>query len=369
MKIAHLTSVHQRNDTRILVKECATLASAGHDVTLVVADGQGEGWDRGVHILDVGLRANNRLLRMTSTVSRFLRAIRTLQPDLVHFHDPELIPVALRLKRTGLRVVYDAHEDLPRQILAKFWIPPRIRPWVSRIMERLEDFAVLRFDAVVAANPLARQRFERLGARTIGVCNYPILGELVRDVAWQTRGHSVCYVGSISRTRGIGPLIAAMPDTGAQLHLVGLWDEPGLREDMQRSPGWANVHEHGFLNRDDIANVMAESRVGLVTLLPTPAYLEALPVKLFEYMDAGLPVVVSDIPIWREIVEDADCGLLVDPEDPKAIAQAVLQLLSDHKLSETFGENGRRAVREKYNWPEEAKKLIALYESLSNGLV
>jgi hypothetical protein len=337
-------------------------------VTLVVADGQGEGWDRGVHIIDVGARANNRLLRMTGTVGRMMRAVRSLQPDLVHFHDPELIPIGLRLKRAGLRVVYDAHEDLPRQILAKYWVHPLVRPLASRIVERLEDFAALRFDAIVAANPLARQRFERLGANTVGICNYPILGELTREVAWESRDVSVCYVGNITRTRGIGTLITAMPQTGAQIDLVGPWGEPGLREEMRRLPGWAQVVEHGFLHRNAIAKVMANCRVGLVTLLPTPAYLEALPVKLFEYMDAGLPVVVSNFPIWREIVEKADCGLLVNPEDPSSIAQAIIRLLSDDSLAQRFGENGRRAVREQYNWRQEAKKLLSLYDTLAGEM-
>jgi len=367
MKIAHLTSVHPRNDSRILVKECASLAAAGHEVSLVVADGKGGAFDLGVHIVDVGIRANHRLLRMTKSAFSFIKTIKSIQPDLIHIHDPELIPIALYFKKSGLKVVYDVHEDLPLQILAKYWIYPWLRPFVSKLLRRIEDYAALRFDAVVAANPIARLRFEQVGARTIGVCNYPIPGELMKDVEWNTRGNMICYVGSLSQNRGIKTLIEALPATEARLNLVGAWVEQGFREKLLNLPGWRQTIEHGFLGRTSIAQVLSESRVGIVTLHRTPAYLEALPVKLFEYMDAGIPVVISDFPIWREIVEDAQCGILVNPEDPMAIAAAVNQLMNDDELARKFGENGKMAVRHKYSWAREAAKLINLINELSKS--
>lgn len=365
MKIAHLTSAHPRHDIRIFVKECCTLARAGHDVTLVVADGLGDEIRNGVRIHDVGARTGGRLRRMTATVDKVYRAACALKPDLVHFHDPELLFAALKLKKQGIRVVYDVHEDLPRQILAKYWIPGVLRPVCSRGFEALENRAARRFDAVVTSTPHIRERFAPLNARTIDVCNYPILEELVRDTPWDSRRNEVCYLGGISRIRGIGPIVEALPQVAARLNLAGLWSEAGLRAELEARPGWSRVNDLGVLDRHGVGDVLARSKVGLVTLFPTPNYVDALPIKLFEYMAAGMPVVASDFPLWRGIVEDAGCGVLVDPQDPDAIAAAINRLLADDEQAAAMGASGRRAVMAKYSWTVEGDKLVALYRTLA----
>jgi hypothetical protein len=367
MKVAHLTSAHPRHDIRIFVKECSTLAAAGHEVFLIVADGLGGETRSGVHIVDVGAKSGGRLSRMTDTVRRVKAAALALKPDVAHFHDPELIPAALSLQKHGIKVVYDVHEDVPRQVLSKPWIPRLLRRPVSGAVEVLEDFAVRRFDAIVAATPFIRERFERAGARkVVDVCNYPILEELVRDTPWEARQDTVCYLGGITRIRGIEPIVAALPLAEAKLDLAGPWSEAGLKESLQASPGWAWVNDLGMLDRAGVAEVLARCKVGLVTLFPTPNYVDALPIKLFEYMAAGIPVIASDFPLWRGIVEDANCGLLVDPQDPAAIAAAMKTLLADPVNARILGESGKRAVLAKYSWAAEGRKLAALYQTLAN---
>ena len=109
---------------------------------------------------------------------------------------------------------------------------------------------------------------------------------------------------------------------------------------------------------------MSRSVAGLVTLHPVINYLDALPIKMFEYMAAGIPVIASDFPLWREIVVGNQCGLCVDPMDPAAIARAIDHLAQHPDEACQMGENGRRAVLEKFNWAVEEKKLIQLYEDL-----
>lgn len=364
MKIAHLTSAHPRHDIRIFVKECSTLARAGHAVTLVVADGNGDEILNGVHIHDVGAKTGGRLQRMTATVDKVYRAALALKPDLVHFHDPELLLAARKLKNHGIRVVYDVHEDLPRQILAKHWIPAVLRPLLSRAFEMLENRAARRFDAVVTSTPHIRERFAPLNPHTIDVCNYPIIEELVRDTPWDSRRNEVCYLGGISRIRGIGTIVDALPQVTARLNLAGIWSETGLRRELEARPGWSRVNDLGVLDRSGVADVLARSKVGLVTLFPTPNYVDALPIKLFEYMAAGMPVVASDFPLWRGIVEDAGCGVLVDPEDPDAIAAALNRLLADDERAAAMGASGQQTVKAKYSWTVEGDKLAALYRTL-----
>lgn len=365
MKVAHLTSAHPRHDIRIFVKECATLAAAEHEVYLIVADGLGAETRSGVTFIDVGAKSGGRLARMTDTVRKVKQAALELKPELVHFHDPELIPAALALKKHGIKVVYDVHEDLPRQVLSKPWIPKLLRKPISATVEALEHYAVRRFDAVVAATPFIRERFERAGARkVIDVCNYPIVAELVRDTPWHDRQDLVCYLGGITRIRGIEPIVAALPDADVRLDLAGPWSEPGLKESLQTSEGWPWVNDLGVLDRTGVAAVLARCKVGLVTLFPTPNYVDALPIKLFEYMAAGMPAIASDFPLWRSIVEDAGCGLLVDPQDPAAIARAMRTLLSDQTRAHEMGESGKRAVLAKYSWEAEGRKLAGLYQTL-----
>jgi len=364
MKIVHLTSAHPRHDIRIFIKECCTLARAGHDVTLVVADGLGAEVKNGVRIHDVGAKSGGRLLRMTRTVERVYRATLALKPDVAHFHDPELMLAALKLKKAGIKVVYDVHEDLPRQILAKHWIPGALRPLLSRVLEIMENRAARRFDAIVTSTPHICQRFAALNPRSLAICNYPILEELLHDTPWSARRNQVCYLGGIARIRGIEPILAALPAVDTRLNLAGIWSESGLKETLQQTPGWAQVNDLGVLDRGAVAEVLAHSKVGLVTLFPTPNYVDALPIKLFEYMAAGMPVVSSDFPVWRAIVDDAGCGLLVDPQDPAAIAAALTQLLSDDAAAAAMGARGRLAVQEKYSWAAEGDKLKALYQLL-----
>src|SRR5680860_1642954 len=124
VRIAHLTTVHPRSDTRIFVKEATALAAAGtSEMLMLVQDGLGSVRDSAhdVNVVDVGWPPRNRLARMTLGSWRMWRNVRAARPAVAHFHDPELIPVGLALKLSGVRVIYDVHEDVPRQILDKYW--------------------------------------------------------------------------------------------------------------------------------------------------------------------------------------------------------------------------------------------------------
>jgi glycosyltransferase involved in cell wall biosynthesis len=363
-KIAHLTSVHARHDTRIFLKQCQFLANSGYEVYLVVADGMGDEEREGVQVLDVG-KPRGRLGRMLGTTRRVLARAQEVDADIYHLHDPELVPVGRSLKRRGKTVVYDAHEDLPRQILDKPYLPAPLRRAVSTLAGTYLYRVSRHLDGVIAATPAIRRAFEIRGVRAVAVCNYPLSGEM-RLVTAKAGSEQVCYVGALTKSRGIVELVNAIGHvkSGATLALAGRFLEDGLRDTVAALPEWNHVEELGFLDRSGVSNVLASSRAGLVTLHPTPAYVDSLPVKMFEYMSAGIPVIASDFPLWREIIEDAGCGLLVDPLDPSSIAAAVEWILEHPEQAEIMGRNGRDAVMSKYNWEEEGSKLLALYEGL-----
>jgi glycosyltransferase involved in cell wall biosynthesis len=363
--ICHLTSVHPPMDTRIFTKECSSLAGAGYETHLVAPDAPA-GVHNGVRFHSI-TRGRGRLKRMTNTVRDVYRKALEINADAYHFHDPELLPVGLLLKMKGKKVIYDVHEDVPRQILSKHWIPAPLRKTISRTFEIFENFAAKRFDAIAAATPFISERFARIGCKSFYVNNYPLLAEFVtpeRD--WSRKEHAVCYVGGISVKRGIQEMVKAIDKTDATLLLAGKFIPESQRNETMKLSGWQQVTEFGHVNRDEVQRILARGMAGLVTLHPIINYKDALPVKMFEYMAAGIPVIASDFPLWREIVESNKCGICVDPLDEKQIAQAIQYLVDHPEEAKRMGDNGRRAIEEKYSWEMEARKLIDVYESFES---
>ena len=368
-RVVHLTSAHPRNDTRIFLKQCRGLAAAGHQVYLVVADGAGDEIRDGVQVMDVGAWTGRRD-RMFGATRRVLRCAIELDADIYHFHDPELLPIGLALKRRRKRVVYDAHEDLPLDILSKPYLSSSVRRPIAAIADLFERLVCRQLDAVVAATPGIRDKFRRRGIEAIDVNNYPLLGELEQASVWSGKTREVCYVGGIAAIRGIKELVAAMAlsRTGVRLNLAGTFDEPTLRADVEKEAGWEKVNELGFLSRSQVSAILARSIGGVVTFHPIANHIEAQPNKMFEYMSAGVPVIGSNFPLWREIIEGNRCGICIDPLDPSSIAAAVDKLVENSDLAREMGANGSRAVRERYNWAVEEKKLLRLYgEMLSRA--
>jgi glycosyltransferase involved in cell wall biosynthesis len=363
--IVHLTSAHPRHDSRIYAKQCRSLAEHGHKVTLVVADGAGDSADDLVSIVDVG-RLPGRLNRMLRTTGRVFAAARALDADVYQLHDPELIPVGLRLKHLGKRVVFDSHEDVPAQLLDKAYLGQASRQLLSHSFSAYERFACRRFDGIIAATPHIRDKFLRINPTTVDVSNYPLLSEFDGAAPWADKRPEVCFLGWISATRGIRELVraAALLTSPARISLAGKFDDPALEAEVAALPGWPRVLAHGQLDRTGVRRLLARAVAGLVTLHPARNHLDALPVKMFEYMAAGIPVIASRFPLWRSIVEGNDCGVCVDPGDPAAIAAAIDHFVTHPELAMRMGENGRRAVLEKYNWGTESGKLIDFYAGL-----
>ena len=367
MKICHLTSVHSRYDTRIFLKECRSLVAANHDVSLVVADGKGDEEREGVKIFDAGSSCG-RLDRIRNTTRRVFEKACSLEADIYHLHDPELIPTGLKLKKLDKKVVFDAHEDVPKQLLDKPYLNMPAKWLLSKTFKLYEHYACSRLDGIIAATPFIRDKFIRINKRSVDINNYPMVGELVSGEShWAQRRKQVCYVGGITKIRGILEVVKAMSyvKTNARLQLSGEFSENAVEQASRAEKGWSNVDALGFLNREQVRDVLQNSVGGLVTFRPALNHIDAQPNKMFEYMSAGIPVIASHFPLWEGIIEGNGCGLCVDPLNPTAIAEAIDYLVSHPIEAERMGRNGKRAVLEKYNWGIEEAKLIQFYNQLS----
>ena len=363
VKIVHLSSVHGDLDVRIFLKECASLASKidNSSVNLILA-GVTEREEFGVHIHSVSKYNGSRLKRMWFTVNQVFSKAISLDADIYHLHDPELLRIALKLKRRGKIVIYDAHEDLPRQIMGKSYLP--LKSLLAAFFERYENYVVKRLDGVVTATPFIAERFKKVNDLTIDINNFPLESEIEfhknEAVVIENR---VCFIGGISSIRGISQLVDAFENSVVRLSLAGEIESEYFSE-LSLKNGWRNVDALGFINRSQAVALKQKCLAGMVTFLPYPNHINAQPNKIFEYMAAGLPVIGSNFPLWKEIIEQNNCGICVDPSDSMAIADAIHHLASNKELARKMGENGSRLVKEKYNWGHEEIKLIDFYRQL-----
>ncbi|MNL00334.1 Spore coat protein SA [compost metagenome] len=240
---------------------------------------------------------------------------------------------------------------------------------LSKAFSRYESWACRKLDGVVAATPFICEKFSRINPNTVDVSNFPMFGELTPSaVAWSSRALQVAYVGGISKVRGVRELVQALPHTSTaiRLKLGGKFSEHEFEKSVKGELGWERVDELGFLNRAGVRTVLAESIAGLVTLHPIINYLDALPVKMFEYMSAGIPVIASNFPLWQKIIDGSQCGICVDPLDSRAIARAIDYLVAHPDEAESMGRNGQKSIQERYNWNIEARKLVAFYRKVVN---
>ncbi len=365
LNICHFTSVHPWNDIRIFHKECVSLASMGHRVTLIaVGEDDREFMEKGVRVITLRNPFQGRISRAL----RFTRLVvdRALkeQADVYHFHDPELLPHAVKFSRLKRKVVYDVHEDLPRQISTKPWIPGWLRPAAARMAERMELRNIRNVAGVVAATPLIENRFRVVHSKSCCIFNAPLLSEFERKFNPDYASRRMVYIGVISEKRGIIEILKALEKVDGRLNLAGKFESEELMNRCKLMSAWQKVDYHGTIGREAIAQLLENSCVGLVTLHPTTNYLDSYPIKMFEYMGASLPVLASDFPLWRTIVNEQQAGLCVDPLNVDAIIEAVNRLFDNAELCRNMGERGRSFVLNQFNWEAEAVKLNAFYQTL-----
>lgn len=367
-RVCHLTSVHRVNDIRVFHKECATLAKAGFDVTLIGVAANVP--DRGVKIIPLP-DEGNRFQRMVGRTWAAYRHAVQVRADLYHFHDPELLPYGFMLKRrTGAKVIFDSHECFREDVVAKDWIPAVLRAPVGGVVGAIEDYVAHRIDQVVAATPHIAEALAKHARRVVTINNYPLENEFgastepgsgVRD--------SICYVGAISFVRGIIPFLDALSfiREDVRVHIAGLFASTAVEQAVRSHSNWHRVTFHGQVDRDQIARIYAQSFAGIVTFFPVPNHVYSQPNKLFEYMSAGIPIVCSHFPLWCGVIEQGGCGITVDPEDPRAIGAAIEELRSNRERGEQMAKRGVQLVHDRYNWEHEGRLLVESYDDLIAG--
>ncbi len=337
----------------------------GYRVFLVAVASDVEGQSTDVSVIQ--LPRLSRLRRVTIGSVRAIRTALKTRATIFHLHDPELVWAIPLLRLMGKRVIYDAHEDLPVQILNKPYVRASARPIMRCVAQLVISLARLSTHVVSATETIAA-RFP--SERVSVVHNYPPLRDAeAAAVSVLDRGNSLVYIGGIAELRGAVQMVDALgkeefPD-GWALDLAGTMPE-SLQTRLKASEGWGRVRFHGQLPPDRARDLLLAARVGLVVLQDTEAYRESLPTKMFEYFAAGVPVIASDFPLWNTLIEEFDCGVTVDQTSPSAIASAVARYANDPELLQRHSTNARRVAVEMLNWASEEPTLQAVYRRVSS---
>lgn len=365
-RVCIFTTVHNARDDRIFHKQALALARSGYDVSLIA------GWTAGMDsgpVRKLSLPAfNGKLDRLVRGAACVLRLALKNKADVYHFHDPELLPVGVALKLLGKRVIYDVHEDYSKKMLSRR-LPRLLSGLASQLMRAVEAVCAWSFDRVIAADSHVASLFAP--KKTVVIANYPPLAFVRNTTPLPPRNPNapfrIAYVGGINVIRGIGKIVDAVEllnDRPVEFHLAGNVSDPALLARLKHHP---RVVYHGVLPWEKVNQVIAQADVGMVLFQPVPAF-EYYPgeniIKLWEYLGIGLPVIISNFPKLKALIESLEAGLSVDPADPVAIAEAIRQLRDQPELRRRLGENGRAAVLRERNWESQAARLVEMYRQL-----
>lgn len=368
-KVCILSTAHSAFDTRVFKKEAVSLAEAGYDVDYYVPHDEDETVE-GVRIVSLS-EPRNRLHRMLLSIVMLL-TVYNKEYDVYHFHDPELLPVGVVLEKiTDASVIYDVHENFKLTILSRSWIWRPLRPVVSTAFDVIEPLLVRQLSGVVVAADDLTTRYE-YHDNVVTVGNFPSTDWIEIPATATGCDLRLLFSGCMTRQKPMIPFIKAVGkvDDGldVQLDIYGYFTDDRT-EEVVRALAWGNsdVRFHGWVSQEEVIEASAASDFGIISL--TEDHLNGITAafrsrKLFEYMATGTGVLVPDFGNWPTVVEETGAGLAIDVNDPAVIAEHLEQMARDPEKVETFKENARNSVADRFNWEEQNQTLLTLYNTI-----
>ena len=386
-KVLHVSTVRQGLEVRAFHHECRSLRDAGFAVEFVVHNGPHDAIVEGISVRTLGpLRKQRRGLLPFARASAFLRALYivvTTPSDLVHLHDPELIPLGVWLKLTSRRrVVYDSAENYAAYMLQKQYLPALLRWILFGVTVALEKVAGWLLDAVITADESTSAVLRSRGAkRVLTLHNFPRLSLFQRQTserlldemrdANELKEYDLVYHGSVPKyhLEIAFDIAETLKRRGTEIRwlIFGSVDDLSWASQQIRDRDLTNNFTiQGSVDHSEVPPLVRKARMGVIPLPDLPKFRHNIPMKLFEFMALEMPVVLSDLPPSRRFVGDGDqkCALMVAPGDADSFADAIELLLRDRKLREQMGAAGRKRIENQFNWDTESRKLVSLYREL-----
>lgn len=368
IKVCHISTSHPTFDGRIFHKECVSLAEAGYDVSLVVTHTKKE-TVKGVKIVPLG-PSKGRLHRIfVKTAYAFKKALGT-KSQVYHFHDPELIFVGIGLKIAGKKVIFDMHELIYHQIADKKWIGIAfVRKFIAFLYKVIEKLCVRIFDKIILAEDgyldYFKENYPKRMHKFVFVRNYPMISMINNNQLIENKSDKtvLVYAGGLTRIRGIKEVCEAVKKINqpVELKLMGIWESDAYKNECLSNN--EKVSYLGVLPLEEVYPILQNSDIGISNLYPVKNYLTSLPVKAFEYLACGLPIIMSNFPYWKQMF--ADYALFVEPTNIDNLVETINYAIDNKSKMKEMGIKGKIDVPKLYCWETEKEKLISIYNELS----
>jgi glycosyltransferase involved in cell wall biosynthesis len=359
-KILQLSTVHKSNDIRVYEKMSRSLLETNNIIYFIAID-SGVKLDDRVNFYPLYNKFKSDILNRFFNNLKTIFLIIKIKPNIIHFHDPELLIIGLFLQLFNKTVIYDVHEDVAKDIMHKK-INNSIKKLIIYFFKPFEMFVASKIHNVIVVTPSIYNRFEGKVSNLKLIRNFPNNTITNNQLYFNEKISYVIYSGTISLNRGIVEIIEAisMFKGKIRLRLVGEFQNEALMCEIMNLEGWKYVDFMGFVSQEKLYEYYSTSLIGLVTLHNIDTYSEAFPVKLFEYVNSGLPVVMSDFNLWKSFFNEKVVGVYVEPSDPYQIYKGINMILENY---EKYKSNVA-TYHGIYVWENEKKSLFEYYKNL-----
>ena len=372
ISVCHVISGYYRNDPRIFQRQCKSLRDANFSVCILTNDNQPDEILEGIPIYSSNNFSSSRLRILLFAKKQFLKRAIDIDADIYQMHSPELLSLGLALKKAGKIVIYDAHEDLPMHIIEKEWIPKLLRKPLSFVVENYMNSILLKYHAIISPHSHVIDKLKKINPNTTLITNFAKVmpSKEITLNEYIQRSQVICYSGTVYLHSNQLTILNALKHFSNISYNIAGYCSPHYLKILSKHESYNKLNYIGRLNWADLSGFYNKSRIGIVVIdykmnLGGKKGTYAVN-KIFEYMEAGLPIICSDYVLWQNIIEEFNCGICVEPGNMKQMIEAISYLLDNPYDAYKMGQNGRKAVHQKYNWTSQHEVYIKLFNSLND---
>lgn len=390
-KVCFLVDSHDLYDDRIYWKEALSLKKAGYEIHFILAgDESKEGiTNEGIHfqVIQKDYFPKNRFFNYLAKCylpnglyNQMFRAAKRLEADVYHIQDLKVNRIGKDLKNLYFqpKVIYDIHEPYPENIIdyrQTSGLGTIVKKLYAGHIKRWEHQCAKIYDLIIVTEENVYKRFTDFlpNEKVQIIYNYTNLDNPIGKSDIEKKEFDAIYTGGITLVRGAFKILEAIKilkekKADVKILFLGSYFPYDLKDKMfqyiKENKLQDNVLLLDSIPYNDVPAFYEKSKIGLGIFLPIKTHEIILQIKLFEYMNFGLPIIGSNFGHIRNIIENDQVGISINPEDPGEIAIALDSILSNQDLYKTFSENGREAVKKKYRWEFMEEKLILIYAEM-----